>query len=268
MSTRHHWSDVVWEDPDGGRMMLHGTLPTVVYPNPLRPRDTGHGLALLESHDVVDLWVQEETDEAESPGVNFDFGLVSGGVFGRYLEGLSMLDDLQVGSYPDPEPRRLHRNAERRDRPVYFIEPLADDTDWSEFLTREAKAVSHWRKLLAMVRTGKRWKQYLKGHFLEAKRPPKGLPADLSSADVLASTWWSFTQWLSTPELNEQRDRRYARRLRGALADLRATHGTDATLLVVHHLPHRAALMGALGDLPEVEEISSTPTETPPQEEE
>ena len=248
--------------------MLHGTLPTVVYPHSLRPRDTGHGLALLESHDVVDLWLQEEADEVESPGVNYDVGLVSGGVFGRYLEGLSMLEDLQVGRYPDPEPRRLHRNAERRNRPVYFVEPLADDEDWSEFLTKEARAVSHWRKLLAMIRTGKRWKQYLKAHFLEANRPPKGLPADLSSADVLGSTWWSFTQWLTTPELNAHRDRRYASRLRGALADLRTTHGNDATLLVVHHLPHRDALLRTLNDLPEVEEISSTPTETVQQEEE
>ena len=64
------WTDEVWEDSDGGRVVLHGTLPTVVYPNAMRPRLAFHGLALLESPDVVDLWVQEEKDEAESQGVN------------------------------------------------------------------------------------------------------------------------------------------------------------------------------------------------------
>ena len=62
------WTDEVWEDSDGGRVVLHGTLPTVVYPNAMRPRLAFHGLALLESPDVVDLWVQEEKDEAESQG--------------------------------------------------------------------------------------------------------------------------------------------------------------------------------------------------------
>ena len=66
------WTDEVWEDSDGGRVVLHGTLPTVVYPNAMRPRLAFHGLALLESPDVVDLWVQEEKDEAESQGVNLE----------------------------------------------------------------------------------------------------------------------------------------------------------------------------------------------------
>ena len=60
------WADAVWEDPDGGKVIVHGTMPTVVYPNAMRPRATWHGLALLESPDIVDLWAQEEADEAES----------------------------------------------------------------------------------------------------------------------------------------------------------------------------------------------------------
>ena len=64
------WTDAVWEDPDGGTVIVHGTMPTVVYPNAMRPRVDWHGLALLESPDIVDLWVQEEADEAESQGIN------------------------------------------------------------------------------------------------------------------------------------------------------------------------------------------------------
>ena len=94
------WTDAVWEDPDGGTVVLHGTMPTVVYPNAMRPRITWHGLALLESPDVVDLWVQEEADEAESQGVNMTHALLSGGAFGKYIEGISTLENLQGGAFP------------------------------------------------------------------------------------------------------------------------------------------------------------------------
>ena len=46
---------------------------------------------------------------------------------------------LQVGKFPDPEPRRLHKAAVNHDRPVFFIEPDMDDEQWAEFLERKPK---------------------------------------------------------------------------------------------------------------------------------
>ena len=221
MTSQHDWADTVWQDPDGGRVLVHGTLPTVVYPNAMRPRTEWHGLALLESPDVVDLWEQEEKDEAESQGVNLTHALLSGGAFGKYAEGISTLEEIQGGRFPDPEPRRLQRNAARHQRPVFFIEPLADDDDWSDYLTQEARAVSHWRKLLGMIRVGKRWKKSAKRHLFDAQPPPKGQPVDFSSASVLAAAWWELSEWLSTPELTARRDAMHAARIE-ALATLRA----------------------------------------------
>ncbi|MDP6199225.1 MAG: hypothetical protein QF531_00500 [Candidatus Poseidonia sp.] len=268
MTSQHDWADTVWQDPDGGRVLVHGTLPTVVYPNAMRPRTEWHGLALLESPDVVDLWEQEEKDEAESQGVNLTHALLSGGAFGKYAEGISTLEEIQGGRFPDPEPRRLQRNAARHQRPVFFIEPLADDDDWSDYLTQEARAVSHWRKLLGMIRVGKRWKKSVKHHLFDAQPPPKGQPVDLSSASVLAAAWWELSEWLSTPELTARRDARYASRIRGALASLREQKGDDAILLLVVHKPHRSSLMAALHERPAPEEISSTLTDSVDTEEE
>ena len=268
MTTQHDWADVVWQDPDGGSVLIHGTIPTVVYPNAMRPRNGWHGLALLESPDVVDLWQQEEADEAESQGINMTHALLSGGAFGKYAEGISTLEDIQGGRFPDPEPRRLQRNAVRHDRPVFFIEPLADDPDWSDYLTQEARAVSHWRKLLGMIRVGKRWKKSAKLHLFNAQPPPKGQPVDFSSASVLAAAWWELSEWLSTPQLTARRDERYAARIRGALASLRTNEGADAVLLLVVHKPHRPSVLAALQERPTPEEISSTPTHTPSTEEE
>ncbi len=256
------WADAVWEDPDGGKVIVHGTMPTVVYPNAMRPRATWHGLALLESPDIVDLWAQEEADEAESEGINLTHALLSGGAFGKYVEGIETLEDLQGGRFPDPEPRRLQRNADRHDRPVFFIEPLADDEDWSDYLTQEARAVSHWRKLLGMVRVGKRWKKSLKRHLFHAQPPPKGQSVDYSTASVLTAAWWELSEWLSTPALAERRNARYAARIRGALASLRAFLGDEATLLLVVHQPHAKAMVMALEANRAVEEISSTASDS------
>ena len=268
MSSQHTWADEVWNDPEGGKVVIHGTLPTVVYPNVMRPRGTWHGLAILDSPDVVDLWVQEEKDEAESYGVNMTYGLISGGAFSKYLEGIDSLEDVQGGRFPDPEPRRLQRNADRHERDVFFIEPLADDEDWNDYLTQQAKAVSHWRKLLGMVRSGKRWKRSVKENLFLAQPPPKGQSNNLSSVSVLASAWWELNEWLSTTELNKRRDVRFASRIRGALASLRAKHGDEAVLLVVAHMPQRPLILEALKDLPEKEEMSSTVTHSEGSEEE
>ena len=256
------WADAVWEDPDGGKVIVHGTMPTVVYPNAMRPRATWHGLALLESPDIVDLWAQEEADEAESEGINLTHALLSGGAFGKYVEGIETLENLQGGRFPDPEPRRLQRNADRHDRPVFFIEPLADDEDWGDYLTQEAKAVSHWRKLLGMVRVGKRWKKSLKRHLFHAQPPPKGQSVDYSTASVLTAAWWELSEWLSTPALAERRNARYAARIRGALASLRTLLGDEATLLLVVHQPHARAMVMALEANRAVEEISSTASDS------
>ena len=66
---RLDWEDHVWSDPDGGQILLHGVLPTVVYPRTMRPRTNWHAMALLESPDVVDMWVQEEKKIVFNSGV-------------------------------------------------------------------------------------------------------------------------------------------------------------------------------------------------------
>ena len=136
------WDDLVWSDPDGGKIILHGTLPTVIFPLKMRPRESWHGIALLESPDVVDLWVQEEIDEAESPGVNLNYSLILGGGLAIYFDDVIVLEGVISGRFPDPAPCRLYRNAVRHVRSVYFIEPTVDDDDWSVYLSKEAKAAS------------------------------------------------------------------------------------------------------------------------------
>jgi len=260
MSSRIGWNDLVWEDPDGGKIVLHGTIPTVVYPRKLRPSLEWHGLALLESDEVVDLWEQEEKDEAESSGVNLAHGLVSGGTMGIFLEEVTQIEEVTSGRFPDPEPRRVHRLAQRHNRPIFFIEPELDDEDWEAHMIAEAKEVSRWKKLLGLVTVGKKWRKRVKVNIFEAEKPPKGVTANLSSAAVLCATWWDLNEWLIGEKIAKARNERFASRLRGALKELRTEFDNDAVLLVPLFLPWRNSIFEELANLPEIEENSSNKT--------
>ena len=268
MTSRIGWEDLVWGDPDGGKIILHGTIPTLVYPRKLRPSMEWHGLGLLESEEVVELWEQEEKDESESSGVNLAHGLVSGGTMGILLEELTQIDDINAGRFPDPEPRRVHRLAQRHNRPVFFIEPELDDEGWEEHMIAEAKEVSRWKKLLGMVTVGKKWRKRVKSNIFEAEKPPKGVTPNLSSAAVLCATWWDLNEWLIGEKISQDRNLRFASRLRGALSELRKEHGDDAVLLIPLFLPWRSAMYNQLVKLPNVEENSSNKTSTVNMEEE
>ncbi len=268
MSSRIGWEDLVWNDPDGGKIVLHGTIPTVVYPRKLRPKIEWHGLALLESDEVVELWEQEEKDEAESNGVNLAHGLVSGGTMGIFLEEVTQIDDVTSGRFPDPEPRRVHRLAQRHNRPVFFIEPELDDEDWEAHMIAEAKEVSRWKKLLGLVTVGKKWRKKVKQNIFEAEKPPKGVSPNLSSAAVLCATWWDLNEWLIGETIATARNQRFSSRLRGALRELRGDFGDEAVLLVPLFLPWRSTIYNELLTLPNVEENSSNKTSRLDMEEE
>ena len=141
------WAEIHWSDPEGGTVLLHGVLPTVVLPRRLWPRIEWHGICLPASSDEVEIWEEEEKYELEDPGVNLQSALLGGGITGIYLDELLEITDLQVGRFPDPEPRRLHRAAVANDRPVFFAEPDLDDELWVEHITAEAKEMTKLMKL-------------------------------------------------------------------------------------------------------------------------
>ncbi len=135
------WSTASWEDPDGGTILLHGTFPTVVLPRSLWPNPKAwDGLALLDDAGAPEAWSQEEEDERASPGVNLEAARFGIGHEAHLLDALTSIEGPLTGRFPDPEPLRLFREAQRADRPVYFLEPNLDDEAWSDHLSLEAKS--------------------------------------------------------------------------------------------------------------------------------
>ena len=251
------WQDIHWEDPDGGTIVLHGILPTVVLPNGMRPRLNWHGLGIMGSSEEIEVWAEEEKSEAKDSGINLDSAILNGGLDGLYLEMLAYgVEGLQVGKFPDPEPRRLHKAAVNHERPVFFAEPDMDDEDWAEFLGKEARAMTRPLKLARIVFTSRRWRKGIKKMRKHVVEQPSREPDGLQAASALAATWWQLNRENSEEELNHARDSRFASRLRGALASLRAGHGNEAVLLVPIQQAWRSAMLTALESLPDAESSS------------
>ena len=82
---------------------------------------------------------------------------------------------------------------------------------------------------------------------------PSREPDGLQAASALAATWWSLNRENSIEELNLERDLRFAARLRGALSELRKSHGDDSVLLVPIQQAWRSSMLSALNTLPDAE---------------
>jgi len=251
------WEDIHWKDPDGGTIVLHGVLPTVVLPRGMRPRISWHGLGIMGSSEEIDVWAEEEKAESKDSGINLDSAILNGGLDGLYLEMLAYgVEGLQVGKFPDPEPRRLHKAAVTHERPVFFVEPDMDDEEWAEFLGKEARAMTRPLKLARIVFTSRRWRKGIKKMRKHVIEQPSREPDGLQAASALAATWWSLNRENSVDDLNEAKDLRFAARLRGGLEILRETYGDDAILLVPIQQAWRNSMLSALETLPDAETSS------------
>ena len=238
------WSTASWEDPDGGKILLHGTFPTVVLPRSLWPNPKAwDGLALLDDAGAPEAWLQEEEDERASPGVNLEAARFGIGHEAHLLDALTSIDGPLTGRFPDPEPLRLFREAQRSSRPVYFLEPNLDDEAWSDHLSLEAKERTDWRRLIRRVRSRRAWRKALS----EAASGVTSGPED-GMAEVMVATraWWQMWDADLTVTTRLSRDRRFAARARGALAEVRKTGGS--TLLLVLVEPRVDALVKALNE--------------------
>ena len=254
------WEDIVWEDPDGGSIVLHGVIPTVVLPTAMRPRIKWNGLGIIGNSEEPEVWIEEEKSEAEDSGVNLDSGIMNGGLDGMYLEMLTWVEGLQVGKFPDPEPMRLYRAAVNHNRPVFFAEPDFDDEDWLELMEKEAKEMTRPRKLLRIVFTGRRFRKTIKKMRKHVVVQPSREPDGLQAASALAATWWKLNRDNSTEALHLQKEKRMAARLRGGLAKLREEFGDDAVMIVPIQQASRAGMVNALNSHPDPEEVSSPTT--------
>lgn len=239
------WEDPIWNDPDGGSVLLHGTLPTVVYPRSLRPRDTWHALGIIGNDEEEEAWRFEDESEKKSPGINLSEAMLGGGLTYLYLERLCLLEEIKGGRFPDPEPWRLLRLAEKHERPIFHLEPSFEDEEWVEHLGEEADAVTRWKVLFKVLRQGGTFRKQLKSVKSATSPPPSGA-AELQLASALAAVWWWMQEERLTEEVCAVRDTRIAARIRSAIAQMRQQLGVESLLMVPILQARRADILKIL----------------------
>ena len=260
------WKPVIFDDPDGGRILLWPHLPCVRMPTALRTREHWDGIALLASEDEIRGWPQEEKEDQESPGIHVAAAMASGTVLGRLLDDLTIYE-VEGPTIPDPEPMRLlhHANNARGGLPIYALEPSMEDEEWVDWMTRAADEQVSMSSLISSVTIGRRWKK-LRHSFAILVEAAKGVDAELGAAAASSATWWQEENRGLTAELISERSSRIVSRIRGALADLREGRVDDSdttgpSLMVPVHQPRLPSLLRAFDGYPDSETIQPIQTE-------
>ncbi|MED5455865.1 MAG: hypothetical protein VYD82_05895 [Candidatus Thermoplasmatota archaeon] len=254
------WEPVIFDDPDGGRVLLWPHLPCVRMPSVLRTREHFDGIALLASEDEIRGWPQEEKEDHESPGVHVAAAMASGTVLGRLLDDLTIYE-VDGPTIPDPEPMRLlhHANNARGGLPVYALEPSMEDEEWVDWMTRAADDQVSISSLISSITIGRRWKK-LRSSNASRVEAAKGVDAELGAAAASSATWWQEENKGLTAELISERSSRIVSRIRGALADLREgrvddSNTTGPSLMIPVHQPRLPSLLRAFDGCPDSETI-------------
>tara|TARA_B000000437_G_scaffold103230_1_gene74989 strand:- start:107 stop:916 length:810 start_codon:yes stop_codon:yes gene_type:complete len=254
------WEPVIFDDPDGGRVLLWPHLPCVRMPSVLRTREHFDGIALLASEDEIRGWPQEEKEDHESPGVHVAAAMASGTVLGRLLDDLTIYE-VDGPTIPDPEPMRLlhHANNARGGLPVYALEPSMEDEEWVDWMTRAADDQVSISSLISSITIGRRWKK-LRSTNASRVEAAKGVDTELGAAAASSATWWQEENKGLTAELISERSSRIVSRIRGALADLREgrvddSNTTGPSLMIPVHQPRLPSLLRAFDGCPDSETI-------------
>ena len=252
------WESSVFDDPNGGSVLLWPYLPCVRMPAKMRPR-VWDGLALLSSADELVSLKEEEEQDKSSPGIHMDSALASGTTLGMLVRDLSELD-LEGPSIPDPERIRLLRHAEnsRGGMPIYAIEPGIDDPEWADWQSRWADEQVRFRNLLATLGRSRRWSRIRKEAIKKVSHSILASP-DLGAASTVCAAWWTEESMCLTTELIFERDSRFSSRIRGALSNLRDSGGDwdegGPTLLVPVQQAHVPSLENSLIACESVESV-------------
>ena len=252
------WREVVLRDPDGGDLVFWPHLPCVIMPSKLRSRTKWDGLALMMSTNDFLYMMEDYEKEKQSPGANVEAAISSGTLTSRLLRNLRELN-IDGPHIPDPETVRLVSHAEnaRGGLPIFLIEPEIDDEFWFEWLSKCAEMEVRIGSLLSKITTTKRWNKYARDAIPMIDKDID-IDSELGAASATCYAWEQETNKDIGIDLISERDRRFASRIRGALADLRSSSIDDdgtsqPTLMVPVHQATLPSLIRAISSWPEPE---------------
>lgn len=256
------WREVVIEDPDGGKIILWPHLPCTLMPNQIRSRKIWDGLALILSTNDFLSMMDDDTNERKSPGVNVEAAISSGTQFGKLLKCLRELD-IDGPHIPDPEPMRLvtHAKNARGGLPIYLIEPDISEEKWVDWLSRSADMQVRVSSLVSRLTSNRRWKKDT-AKAVSKIQYDRLIDTEMGVASANCFSWNSEEERVIGRILSEERDLRFASRIRGALADLRdnrvdVDESSQPHLMVPVHQARLPSIEESILAWPEPEAIRS-----------
>tara|TARA_B100000965_G_scaffold89662_1_gene72826 strand:+ start:38515 stop:39312 length:798 start_codon:yes stop_codon:yes gene_type:complete len=254
------WRDVVIEDPDGGKIILWPHLPCILMPKQIRSRKIWDGLALLLSNNDFLSMKDDDVNEKKSPGANVEAAISSGTQFGKLLKILRELD-IDGPHIPDPEPMRLvtHAQNARGGLPIYLIEPDISEEKWVDWLSRSADMQVRISSLLSRLTSNRRWKKD-STEAISKIRHDRVIDTEMGAASANCFSWNTEEERVIGRNLSEERDMRFASRIRGALADLRNSRvdvdeSSQPLLMVPVHQARLPSIQESILAWPEPETI-------------
>ncbi len=253
------WEAINYDDPLGGKIILWPHLPCIMMPTKMRVKNWD-GLALLYSSDDIAVLRKEDELEIKNPGVNVQAVMASGSSMNMLLKDIQVLD-VEGPKIPDPEPTRLLHHAENsRNRPIYPIIPNIDDKKWEEWYIGCA---DNQVKVSNLLGTLTRSRRFNKNKLITMKNIQKSkyVNSHLGAASASCASWWIEDHRGLTDYLINERDKRFASRIRGALSDLRNRRVdlslvSEPILLVPVHQAHLSTLANAVNECNKIEEIN------------
>ena len=256
------WREVVIEDPDGGEIVLWPHLPCVLMPKEIRSRKIWDGLALLLSTNDFMSMKDDDDNERVSPGAIVEAAISSGTQFGKLLKDLRELE-IDGPHVPDPEPMRLvtHAQNARGGLPIFLIEPDISDEKWVDWLSRSADMQVRISSLMSRLTSNRRWKRD-SAKAVSRIQHDRVIDTEMGAASATCFSWSEEEERVIGSDLSEERDIRFASRIRGALADLRNSSvdvdGTAQPLLMVPvHQARLSSIEESILAWPEPETIRS-----------
>jgi hypothetical protein len=202
---------------------------------------------------------EEEKEEIKSPGMNVQAVIASGSMMSMMLKDIQNLE-VDGPRIPDPEPMRLMMHAKNSEnKSVYSIIPTIEDEEWADW---EGRWAHNQAKVMNLLSTLTRSRRYSKNRIKAASRVQKAenINSELGAAAASCASWWMESQRGIPREMMEERDIRFASRVRGALADLRNrrvddSDSSDLVLLVPVHQAHLVQFANAIKKCETIEKI-------------
>ena len=154
-----------------------------------------------------------------------------------------------------------HAQNARGGLPIYLIEPDISEEKWVDWLSRSADMQVRISSLASRLTSNRRWKKD-SAKAVSKIQHDRVIDTEMGAASATCFSWNAEEERVIGTNLSQERDMRFASRIRGALADLRDSRvdvdeSSQPLLMVPVHQARLPSIEESILAWPEPETIRS-----------